>query len=103
MKRVSDGYRYEGIGFYVLASSLGETTPLFRCYTGGSHFVSLDSNCEGFRNEGRYGFVYSSGGSGRNSLYRFANPSGDHLITSTYAEGVNAGYRYEGPLGFVPQ
>lgn len=46
--------------------------------------------------------IYRSGGSGRVKLYRFYNsPQSDHLFTTNYHEGVNAGLTYEGVVGYV--
>jgi len=39
---------------------------------------------------------------GTRALYRFYNAQAtDHLFTVNYSEGVNAGYRYEGIVGYV--
>ncbi len=47
-------------------------------------------------------FIHQSGGSGRVKLYRFYGTSNsDHLFTTNYHEGVNAGYLYEGLVGWV--
>ncbi|SNR14839.1 hypothetical protein [Tenacibaculum jejuense] len=47
-------------------------------------------------------FIHNSGGSGRVKLYRFYGSSNtDHLYTTNYQEGVNAGYAFEGVVGWV--
>ncbi|TCI85206.1 hypothetical protein [Tenacibaculum sp. M341] len=47
-------------------------------------------------------YIHTSGGSGRVKLYRFYGSSNsDHLFTTNYQEGVNAGYAYEGTIGWV--
>ncbi len=47
-------------------------------------------------------YIHSSGGSGRVKLHRFYGASNsDHLFTTNYQEGVNAGYIYEGVIGWV--
>ncbi len=47
-------------------------------------------------------YIHTSGGSGRVKLYRFYGASNtDHLFTTNYQEGVNAGYNYEGVTGWV--
>jgi len=47
-------------------------------------------------------YIHTSGGSGRVKLYRFYGQSNtDHLYTTNYNEGVNAGYIYEGVIGWV--
>lgn len=47
-------------------------------------------------------YIHNSGGSGRVKLYRFYGASNtDHLYTTNYNEGVNAGYQYEGVVGWV--
>ncbi len=47
-------------------------------------------------------YIHTSGGSGRVKLYRFYGASNtDHLFTTNYQEGINAGYIYEGVTGWV--
>lgn len=95
------GMRPEGIGFHVYQQESPERVALYRCIYG-KHFVSRDADCEGFRNEGRYGFVDSKASNQNVPLYRFFNPAnGDHLITKSQSEGINSHYREEGILGYV--
>jgi hypothetical protein len=98
------GFRAEGVGFMVLANPAGGTIPLYRCYVPNfMHFISTDPNCEGQNNEGPYGYVYASQVAGSIPLYRFFLPGhGDHLETTNFSEGANAGYAFEGVLGYVP-
>ncbi len=50
----------------------------------------------------RYVLIQKRSGSGTKKLYRFYNrTNSDHLYTTNYSEGVNAGYRYEGVTGWV--
>jgi hypothetical protein len=88
----------------VLANPAGGTIPLYRCYVPNfMHFISTDPNCEGQNNEGPYGYVYASQVAGSIPLYRFFLPGhGDHLETTNFSEGANAGYAFEGVLGYVP-
>jgi hypothetical protein len=93
------GYTQEGIGFVTYANPIdGSMYPLYRCNSGG-HFVSAHANCEGFSNEGVYGYVSSIPRSGFTALYRFQRGY-EHLATKNFAEG--AGWNYEGVLGYVP-
>lgn len=100
---IGAGYSYEGVGFDVVEIPVAGEVPIFRCYAGTKHFVSTSWNCEGTRMEGRYGYVYQNGGAGLTALYRFYDyANGDHLETTVYSEGVNAGLHLEGILGYVP-
>lgn len=97
------GYRYEGVAFVAHKSPIDSSMQLlYRCYSGG-HFVSVNANCEGYRNEGSYGYVSTVPRSGFTALHRFyRRGSRDHLTTTNYDEGVNARFSYEGVLGYVP-
>jgi len=103
---INAGFVPEGIGFKVFASGAGvpNTIPIYRCLwpAAGKHFVSASPSCEGQSFEGAYGSVYASPTSGATALYRFAGGNADHLETTSFAEGVNAGYSFEGTLGYVP-
>ena len=104
----SHGWIAEGIGFYVLGTADAGTSGLYRCYetANGFHFVSRDSNCEGYKNEGLYGYVYTSQMSGTTPLLRFYNGDGDHMETLNPTEidaTVGKGWRFEGISGFTPQ
>jgi len=103
---INAGYGFEGTAFNVYSSNIdGAMAPIQRCYVNasGDHFVSRDSNCEGQRLEGVYGFISTYSRPGFAALYRFYHTAtGDHLTTTNYAEGVNTGYSLEGVLGYVP-
>ncbi len=98
-------YVYEGVAYRSFVSSVNVANPIqiFRCYAAwmDSHFVSFDPLCEGTNQEGSLGFIYASQTTNSVPLYRFYT-NGDHLITTTYSEGVNNGYALEGILGYVP-
>lgn len=104
----SAGFVSEGTGFNVYSTAW--TTgmiPLYRCYVlNFMHFISDEANCEGAAGavlEGSYGYVFPTQASGTTPLYRFFNPAtGDHLETTDYSEGSNAGYKFEFILGYVP-
>lgn len=100
----STGYSFETTGFHLFPTGGAGYTALYRCYnlSGADHFVSTQSNCEGFSNEGILGFAATSQLTGTVPLHRFyrANTA-DHLTTVNYNEGVQNGYTYEGILGYV--
>ncbi|MFD0863097.1 hypothetical protein ACFQ1M_12855 [Sungkyunkwania multivorans] len=51
---------------------------------------------------GRNPIIHIRSGNGRKRLYRFYNAANtDHLFTKNYYEGLNAGYRFEGVVGWV--
>jgi hypothetical protein len=77
--------------------------PIYACLAGDSdHFLSLQSDCEGHRNEGQLGFIGSEGSGGR-PLYRcFNGKLGDHIATVDQNECAAAKYAVESTLGYVP-
>ncbi|WP_156306668.1 hypothetical protein [Novosphingobium sp. AAP1] len=100
------GFKFEGYGFLVYKLSASGMHPLYRCYNASNQvrLISVQQNCEGLSNEGAFGYAADNSSSGLVPLYRFHNSSAtDFLTTETYDEGVNAGYVYEGILGYVPQ
>lgn len=103
----SAGYLVEGVGFKVVArQDAFAIRALYRCYWSAAsrHFISTDYACEGLSLEGLYGYIYDSQFAGTVPLYRFYSPlNQDHLTTTNYVEGINAGYTLEGVLGYVPR
>lgn len=95
------GFTFEAASFPVFNSQEAGTAPIYRCYTGTSHFISRDSGCESFKNEGLYGYIYAAQTNGAVPLYRFYN-NGDNLVTENYNEGAAAGYQFVTTLGWVP-
>lgn len=68
-----------------------------------THFASVDPKCEGQITEGDYGKIYSTQVPNSVPLYRFNSlKNGDHLTTTNYNEGISAGYKFEGILGYAP-
>lgn len=65
------------------------------------HFISIDANCEGAKNEGAYGFLYNTQQPNTVALKRYYNPSTqDHMVV---AGGTSlGGYSLEGILGYAP-
>lgn len=95
-------FNFSGIVFSVYTDP--SMVPLYRCYTGATHFISTDVNCEGLRQEGILGYASPKQTSANTPLHRFNNPStGAHLITVNYNEGARlSGFHYEGILAYVP-
>ena len=95
-------FRYEGIGFNFLAGAgMPGTIPIYRCYNGSKHFISLDPNCEGTRLEGTYGSLYSNEVAGTRPIYRTYNfQLGDHLETPNINESFANTYSLEFILGY---
>ncbi len=50
------GFRFEGLAFQTSTYQFAGSVPLFRCFTGTTHFISNDGNCEGRVQEGLLGF-----------------------------------------------
>ncbi|TQM81258.1 concanavalin A-like lectin/glucanase superfamily protein [Saccharothrix saharensis] len=79
---------------YRVAPSNVPTIPIYRCAGAGDHFESRRSDCAGARVEGLLGHTVAYAALTRN----FNRDTGDHAVT---VEGTPAGYRSEGPLGFL--
>lgn len=100
-------YSYEGIAFRYHASMLdNQMHLLYRCRTLNArygHFVSSSANCEGQAYEAEYGYVSDLPRTDYTAIHRFFDvTSANHLTTTNYQEGVDAGYTYEGILGYAP-
>lgn len=96
------GFTKEGTGFKLYRSAATDRYPLYRCRSGNDYFISVSSTCEGVTFEHQIGFASNIQTTANQPLYRFSL-NNDHLITLSYAEGVNAGYAYESMLGYVPK
>lgn len=99
------GYNFEATAFKIYsANSDGTMVQVYRCVTGdGDHFISSDPSCEGVNLDGPFGFISSAPRAGFTALYRFYKAADrDHLDTTDYQEGVNAGYSYQATIGYGP-
>lgn len=99
----SAGGTLDGVAFNVLTNQSSATVALYRCYISstGTHFVTTASGCQGYTQEGTYGYVYTTNVSGTSALYGFYNSSWDYLYSKSYYEGINAGYTYYGIIAYV--
>jgi hypothetical protein len=97
-----EGQRPLGVNGYLYPTqpSSPATVALYRCYTGSTHFASLQSNCEGATNEGLLGYVLGAGGggSGAPSLVNpsFETPSVSGLVYRP--SGANWSFGGEGGI-----
>jgi hypothetical protein len=99
------GGTYEGIAFRVYVNPTDSNMyPLYRCYWSAKvdHFVSPQSNCEGLKFEGVYGYVSSIPRPGLATLYRLWMPSWTNHLSTTNLGEVNSGALNEGIQGYVP-
>lgn len=94
-------WTYEGVPFLVFEAPHENTQPIFRCLAGTQHFVSNDTNCEGFISEGALGWLSTTPGADRFELVRCRNATGSDHLASTAEECNAAGYVIEGTLGFA--
>jgi len=101
-----NSYTFEGTAFRVHPTAVADAMQaLYRCYVPqtADHFVSVAGNCEGQSFEGMYGYVSAYPRDGYEPIYRFyKNWPPDHLTTTNYSEGINAGYVFEAVLGYAP-
>ena len=96
-------YASEGFAFYMFAQSTKfAMTPMYRCLAGVDHFLSPDSKCEKTKTEGLMGYLLRDKLSGTKEVYRFyKNSTGQHLITTNYAEGNVNGFVLEAVIGYT--
>jgi hypothetical protein len=95
--------------FYLYASSAPDTTAFYRCYNGaeGRHFYTTSSTCEIWGAgavEGVIGFIGTKETCGAVPLYRLWIGTRGHVFTTDPAERaslMSAGYKDEGPTGYV--
>lgn len=105
------GYKSEGIACHAWASSSAAVVPVYRWVSRSEHFYTTDAN----ENPRQAGYTYEGigfyvlrdrgdGALGQVPFFRWYNSkSGDHFYT-TDPNGelaVQAGYKYEGILGWV--
>lgn len=101
----AQGFELEEVAFDVFTTQGSGMLALYRCLwtTVGKHFISTQSNCEGWTLESIYGYVYSSPEANSTALYRSLNVNnGDHLETTSLQEASSPDYQLEGTLGYVP-
>ena len=89
--------------FRMFAHPLAGRSAVYRCSSSIGHFVSTDSNCEGYAPENNIvGYLNSDPGMADSGQYlsRKRDPSGYFMISAgTGAEGA---YVYDAPLGYAP-
>jgi hypothetical protein len=96
------GMTFETTGFHIFPNYQPGYHALYRCfnYAGNDHFISTQSNCEGFTNEGSLGYAADTQINGTVPLYRFYHrKTADHLMTVNPNEAYT--YVNEGVLGYV--
>jgi hypothetical protein len=116
---INAGFRFERVGFFVWNRQLDPAmVPLYRCYSprADDHFISARSDCEGYVNEGAYGWVFPATWDhrttapgdparvplfGTGQLFRFFSGKNDHLVTLDLRENLS-GWVNEGFVGYVP-
>ncbi|PKV52166.1 hypothetical protein ATE84_4268 [Aquimarina sp. MAR_2010_214] len=70
--------------------------------TNTTEFLNLVNR--GWRDavRGQFVLIQKKPGNGKRKLYRFYDArNSDHLFTKNYSEGINAGLKYEGVVGWV--
>lgn len=98
---IASGGAYDTNKYNILYFLLHPQNKDFIMTTSATEFWNLKR--KGWRNL-TYGrpLIQKGAGSGAKKLYRFYGVSNsDHLFTKNYSEGVNAGYQYEGVVGYV--
>jgi hypothetical protein len=102
------GYVVEGPTWKLYQEAASGRMPLYRCMVGPTHFLSKESNCEGWTMEGVMGYGLSAAVSGSADLIRFYAPStGAHIaLLSTDTAEINSmpsyGFQREGVLTSLP-
>ena len=95
----SPGFQFELIVFHVYQDGGANLVPLYRCYSGGLHFLSRDGNCEGQSGDGFLGYIYAGPSGGAQELRRYWKADGTRLETIHPDEA--AGMSDDGLLGYV--
>lgn len=100
---LSNQYNFLGIAWNVYNSQISGTVPLYRCdvVSGNHHFASTQSNCEGQRFEGLYGYVYLSPQPGTTALHRYFDTVDGDFYDSTVTSAPS-GYVDQGIKAYVP-
>lgn len=100
----SQGWRDEGLVFFVFKNPGRGLIPLYRCQVGELHMLSTDQGCEGFRTEGALGYIVPPGESkpGVVPLFRFFNPkNGQHISVTSPRTELIANWTNESVQGHV--
>lgn len=105
---IDQAFKSEGIGFQFSPSGGTDLIAIYRCNSGGRHFISTDANCEGQATEGQYGYIYQTQMPGTVPLWRYGRyniyAGLDRVYTTDSAEAaslVDRGYSSEGAIGYV--
>jgi hypothetical protein len=99
-------YSDDGVGFQILANGSASRYLIYRCVITGfpDHFLTTDSGCEGFAQEGTLGYLEGAPTAViTRPVYRcsFPRPNYGHLATLDQAECVNAHFVVESILGYT--
>jgi hypothetical protein len=101
------GYFPEEARFGLYAADTAGTIPLYRCLTRQntlSHFLSIDSKCEGMITEGALGNIYTTKQPNTVTLTRFVNLTTSDHIDIIPGDTVNLnGWKSEGIQGYVAE
>jgi hypothetical protein len=93
------GAKQEGVLGYLSNGRTSSTHALYRCSSGGDHFISNDAGCEGSTVDGILGWIWNAPRSGLVALYRCLMTDKHHMTSlSSTCEG---GGSREGIMGYV--
>lgn len=111
----SQGFRSEGVAFYVSSSAAPGEVPLYHVVNAnGDEFYTTNTaerdrliNSNGYHDAGALGYVASTQQPGTVPLYRFYNPKlGKHMYSTNASEISrlpSEGWQQEGVIGYVWQ
>jgi len=86
----------------IYAKPFSGTVPLYRYFGNKDHlYQTTYASISGYTYEGVAGYVWTSAVANSIPVYRFYRANAGHFYTTSYSEGINNSYSYEGIAFYV--